>query len=77
MAMVGSRPYDISRDPHHLCVLSVPKSHWYATADEINDLRTLGCAVDHSPLSVLQLLTLWVCISVLRNGGATHVVGLS
>ena len=39
--------YDISRDPHHLCVLSCPKG-WHATKTEIDDLSILmlGHTVD-------------------------------
>ena len=39
--------YSVYSDPHHMCVLSVPKRRWYATNKEICDLRHFGLSVDN------------------------------
>lgn len=38
--------YDIATSVYHRCVLSVEKTSWYATEDELYDLAFLGCEVD-------------------------------
>ena len=39
--------YSVYSDPHHMCVLSVPKRRWYATRKEISDLRHFDLSVDN------------------------------
>lgn len=47
MNMVKSKTqYHVSRDVHHMCVLSMPKRNWQVTPANIHDLRELGCSVD-------------------------------
>ena len=38
--------YDITMDPHHLCIVSVPKLSWTLTGTELSDLHALGVSAD-------------------------------
>lgn len=44
--LAASETFNIHQEPLHICVLSVPKTSWLPTKQEICDLRMLGCSVD-------------------------------
>lgn len=47
--------YDIARDPHHRCCLSLPDRKWRPSRKVIADLRMLGCVVDRSSVTAYKI----------------------
>ena len=47
--------YDIVRDPHHQCYLSLPDRKWRPSREVIADLRMLGCVVDRSSVTAYKI----------------------